>query len=103
MEKLGFVIPWFDNSIGGAEILCKGLAQRLKSAGFDVEVLTTCGKNAFSEWDVDFYPEGISEIDGIPTRRFKLDGRNVSIYHNLNYKLMTNQQSPDVWFYQGKC
>jgi len=100
MEKLGFVIPWFGNSMGGAEILCKGLVQRLKSAGFDVEVLTTCGKNAFSEWDIDFYPEGISEIDGIPTRRFKLDGRNVSIYHNLNYKLATNEKLTDDEAYQ---
>jgi len=100
MEKLAFVIPWFGESIGGAEILCKGLVQRLQSAGYDVEVLTTCGKNAFSPWDVNFYSEGVSDVNGIPVRRFKLDGRDINLFHQLNYKLVNKEPLTEEEVYQ---
>ncbi len=92
MEKLAFVIPWFGESIGGAEILCKGFAKNLHSTGYDVEVLTTCGKDAFSSWDVNHYSPGVYEVDGITVRRFPLDGRNIQVYHRLNHKLIDNER-----------
>ena len=42
-QKIIFVIPWYGkHALGGAEIQCKTLAERLKKFGLNIEVYTTC-------------------------------------------------------------
>lgn len=96
MKRIGFVIPWFADGIpGGAEAELKGLTQHMKEAGIDVEILTTCVKEASADWNVNYYPEGIEVINDVPVRRFPVKLRNEqrfnfamgNIYHNSDFSL----------------
>lgn len=96
MNKIAFVIPWFAADIpGGAEAELRGLTQHLHQAGVEVEILTTCVKEATSDWNIDYYPEGLEIIRDVPVRRFKVKKRNEdmfnyamgNIYHKLNFTL----------------
>lgn len=96
MKKIGFVIPWFAEGIpGGAEAELRGLTQHMKAAGIDVEILTTCVREATANWNVDYYPEGIEVINNVPVRRFPIKKRNEerfnfamgNIYHHSDFSL----------------
>lgn len=91
--KVGIVIPWFGEDIsGGAERHAGGLARALISHNIEAELLTTCGKDSFSDWDKDYYKEGLCEIEGIPIRRFSLRKRNKNLYDNNFGKLLQGQK-----------
>jgi hypothetical protein len=61
--KIAFVIPWYGNHTGGAEVFCKGLASSLAALGRDVTVLTTCCRDPFHDWSKNHLPAG-EERDG---------------------------------------
>jgi glycosyltransferase involved in cell wall biosynthesis len=90
--KVAFVIPWYGDIPGGAEDACKRTAENLKMRGVDVEVLTTCAKEFLSDWNNNFYKEGVYEVDGITVRRFKLRLRETHLFNRINYKLMHNKK-----------
>jgi glycosyltransferase involved in cell wall biosynthesis len=54
---------------GGAELHCMRLAEKMASL-YNVEVLTTCSLDYMS-W-ANHYPEGVSIINGVTVRRFKV-------------------------------
>ena len=67
--KLAIVVPRYGPGIvGGAETLCRDYALRLRSAGHDVQVLTTCARDHFT-WRNEL-PAGSDVVEGIPVRRF---------------------------------
>ena len=75
--RIGFVIPWFAMNIsGGAETELRGLVTHFHAAGMDLEVLTTCVQQFNSDWNVDYYKEGLSVEEGIPIRRFPVRQRD---------------------------
>ncbi|MFC3750515.1 glycosyltransferase family 4 protein [Paenibacillus sp. GCM10012306] len=91
--KIAIVTPWFTDSIsGGAERFAGGIAKSLQDAGCDVEILTTCGKDSFWEWDNNFYDPGIYEINNISVRRFALRKRNKKKYEEILGKLLNNEK-----------
>ena len=55
--------------MGGAETLCRLLAENLAAAGADVEVLTTCAVDHFT-W-ADHHPPGTRLESGVPVHRFR--------------------------------
>lgn len=70
-EKVAFVVVRYGKDInGGAEYHCQMLAERLTSE-YDVEVLTTCVRNA--ETGKNEYEEGNEYWNGVLIRRFKVD------------------------------
>lgn len=92
MKKIGFVTPWYGDSIpGGAENELRGLVKHLKAAGVEVEVLTTCVKKFASDWNVDFHGPGLFSENGISVRRFRVRKRNVDKFDRVNFKLMNDQ------------
>lgn len=67
--KLAIVVPRYGPGIvGGAETLCRDYALRLRAAGHDVEVLTTCARDHFT-WRNEL-PAGPTVVEGVPVRRF---------------------------------
>lgn len=93
MKKIGFVIPWYSDTIpGGAEMELREVTAHLHSAGIPLEILTTCVKEFSSDWSVNFYKEGCSETaNGITVRRFKARKRDAKAFDAVNLKLMNGQ------------
>lgn len=103
MKKIAFVIPWYGKNIsGGAETACKNIVKNLKKCNIEVEVLTTCVKDFSSDWNVNFYREGIDIIDEVIVRRFKVKKRNTKAFDKVNYKLINNlplqKDDEDIFF-----
>jgi glycosyltransferase involved in cell wall biosynthesis len=90
--KVAFVIPWYGDIPGGAENECKRTAENLKKSGIDVEVLTTCVKEFLSDWNNNFYEEGVYEVNGITVKRFNVRQRDTGLFNRINYKLMHDQK-----------
>lgn len=93
LRKIAFVIPWYAEKIpGGAEMETREVTKHLKQAGMDVEILTTCVREFVSDWNQDYYPEGVEIIQGIPVRRFKVRRRDTRRFDEINLKLMNRIQ-----------
>jgi glycosyltransferase involved in cell wall biosynthesis len=72
--KLAFVIPWYGNPTGGAEVFCRGLARALAALGHDVTVLTTCCRDPFHDWSQNHLPAGETFDGPVRVLRFPVDG-----------------------------
>jgi glycosyltransferase involved in cell wall biosynthesis len=67
--RLAIVAPRYGPGIvGGAETLCRDYAERLRAAGHDVEVLTTCARDHFT-WRNEL-PAGRTVIEGVAVHRY---------------------------------
>ena len=92
MKKIGFVTPWYGETIGGgAEAELRGVVHHLKDAGVDLEVLTTCAESFNSDWNVNYHPPGLTEEKGIRVRRFPVRPRNTAAFDAVNLKLIRGQ------------
>ena len=90
MKKIGFVIPWYGENIpGGAEMELRQVTDRLHRAGVELEILTTCIKDAGSDWSRNFHKEGTETAsNGITVKRFRVGERNAAAFDAVNAKLM---------------
>ncbi|MBR2474579.1 MAG: glycosyltransferase family 4 protein [Clostridia bacterium] len=83
---------------GGSELHCRQLAEKLIDI-YDVEVITTCALD-YITWD-NYYPEGLSEINGITVRRFKTDkSRDMKAFDSLSGKVFSaekNDRDVESW------
>lgn len=92
MKKIGFVSPWYGETIpGGAEMEMRGLVKHFSEAGLEVEVLTTCVKEFASDWNVNYYKAGEEKLGNIIVRRFKVNKRDTQAFDAINAKLMKHQ------------
>lgn len=92
MKKIGIVVPWFGMDIaGGSEAEIRGLALHLAAAGIKLEVLTTCVKDFYSDWNKNYHEQGLVVENGIVVRRFGVNKRNDDKFNSVNMKLMNNQ------------
>lgn len=92
MKKIGIIVPWFGMDIaGGSEAEIRGLALHLAAAGVELEVLTTCVKDFYSNWDINYHKQGLTVEQGITVRRFEVDKRNDEKFNSVNLKLMNNE------------
>ncbi|MBM3664477.1 MAG: glycosyltransferase family 4 protein [Actinobacteria bacterium] len=72
---VAFVVQRYGAEVaGGAEALCRDTARALVRAGESVTVFTTTARD-YLAWD-PFYPEGVSDDDGVEVRRFAVDPPN---------------------------
>ncbi|MEN9846963.1 MAG: hypothetical protein RIS36_2110 [Pseudomonadota bacterium] len=89
-RRFAFVIPrYFDGIAGGAETLMGNLASRLKARGDAVEVWATCAKDNRT-WRNEFAP-GVTEVAGLPIRRFPVDPRNLDAWIPIQIALHDGQ------------
>ncbi|MBR4320618.1 MAG: glycosyltransferase family 4 protein [Oscillospiraceae bacterium] len=93
MKKIAFVIPWYAEKIpGGAEMETREVTRHLHQAGLEIEILTTCVREFVSDWNENYYPEGLEYIQGIPVKRFPVRKRNTKAFDEVNLKLMNRIQ-----------
>ena len=93
MKKIGFVVPWYGENIGGgAEAEVRGVVHHLKDAGVLPEVLTTCVQSFSADWNENWYTPGLSEEAGIPVRRFPARKRDTAAFDRVNRKLMAGEK-----------
>lgn len=92
MKKIGFVISWYGDDIaGGAENMLRDLTTELHRKNIPVEILTTCAKEFSSDWNENYYKEGIYlNRNNIPVRRFSVRKRHTGNFDYVNYKFMNN-------------
>jgi glycosyltransferase involved in cell wall biosynthesis len=87
--KIAFVLPWYGENIpGGAETEAKSTAEKLFESGIDVDILTTCVKDFYSDWSFNYYPEGEYYVNGLRVRRFIVRERDTKLFDSINSKLM---------------
>ena len=88
--KLAFVVPRYGVDIrGGAETGARMLAERLVAdRGYDVEVLTTCARDAIT-WR-DELPEGTEDVNGVRVRRIASQAGREENFHPLSAALLTD-------------
>ena len=93
MKKVGLVCPWYGEKItGGAEANLRGIAHNMQKRGIDVEVLTTCVKDANSDFNANVHPQGCSIEAGITVRRFQSDVSDLGAFVYVNHKLCGGQK-----------
>jgi glycosyltransferase involved in cell wall biosynthesis len=89
LKPIVFIIPWFHEQIGGgAEMCVRDYATRLIARGRDVEVWCTCCRDFHDNWNIDHWPAGLADVNGIPTRRFPVRHGNHAVYNSLNARLL---------------
>ncbi|MBF0291072.1 MAG: glycosyltransferase family 4 protein [Nitrospinae bacterium] len=87
--KVSFVIPFYGvYAKGGAETLCRRLAENLVLRGVDVEVLTTTIRDFTSHWNQLFYDPGIYNLDGVTIRRFNPHRVNTDVFGPINHRII---------------
>jgi len=86
--KLALTVPRYGpTGAGGAEVHAKLLVEHLASAGHDIEVLTTCARDAVT-WANEFEP-GRTAIDGIAVHRFPAsERRDPDVYRALQQRIL---------------
>ena len=89
--KLGFVVQRYGAEVlGGAEHLCRLVAERL-AASHDVEVLTTCARD-YVTW-ANEYPGGVDRIRGVTVRRFaSARTRDIESFNRLSDQIFANDK-----------
>ncbi len=93
MKKLGFVTPWYGEKIpGGAEMELRGLVHHLRESGVELEVLTTCVKDFYTDWTRNYHNPGVTEEAGITVRRFAVKKIDMGEFGTINYKLMNQMR-----------
>lgn len=81
--EIAFVVPRYGPDIvGGAETLCRSLAEDLTTHGTTVDVLTTCATDHFT-WQ-DSLQAGEYEIGGVRVRRFPVGARDQQRFLGLH-------------------
>lgn len=89
MKKIGFVIPWYSDTVkGGAETELRGIVKHLSASGVELEILTTCVKEFSSDWSVNFYKEGPADEGGIKVLRFPARKRDTEAFDAVNLKFI---------------
>lgn len=68
--RIAMVVQRYGTEIvGGAERLCRGVAEGLAERGHEIEVLTSCARS-YVTW-ANAYPEGVESLNGVLVRRFR--------------------------------
>lgn len=78
--------------VGGAETLCRMLAEDLARSGTPVDVLTTCATDHFT-W-ADALPEGDEWIGGVRVRRFGVGPRDHARFGHLHAAIDSGMAIP---------
>ena len=90
--KIAFVVQRYGAEVnGGAEALCRWVAEHL-SSNIEIEILTTCAQDHVS-WK-NHYKPGVEQINNVTVRRFKVtERRNAKKFERLCNQMWRKQNS----------
>src|SRR4051812_43919513 len=90
-KRVAFVVQRCGLEVnGGAEFLCRQMAQRM-SAHWQTEILTTCALD-YMTWN-NHYPAGTERLGSVAVHRFPVDRpRNVENFNRLSAELRSRQK-----------
>jgi glycosyltransferase involved in cell wall biosynthesis len=88
--KIGMVVQRYGTDVvGGAESLCRGVAEALARRGHEIEVLTSCARS-YRTW-ANHYREGSERLHGVTVRRFRALGeRDVDAFNAISEQLFAD-------------
>ena len=93
MLKPAFVIPFYGADIGGgAETLCRRLAENLVQRGVEAEVLTTTIRSLSHDWTKNYYDPGTYLINGVTVRRFLVRSVDTDAFVPVNLRIMRRDE-----------
>jgi glycosyltransferase involved in cell wall biosynthesis len=92
--KIAFIVQRYGTEVlGGAEYLCRLIAERM-SGRHQVEVLTTCARD-YVTWKNE-YPEGTDRVRGVTIRRFaNARTRDIASFDRLSEWIFNNPHTRD--------
>ncbi len=80
--------------VGGAERLCRGVAEGLAARGHDVEVMTSCARS-YRSW-ANAFPDGVESINGVVVRRFRVEQeRDMTAFNAASERLFGSSADID--------
>ncbi len=92
-DKIAFVCQRYGLEVnGGAELLCRQLAEELKDR-YQVEVYTTCAMD-YTTW-ANAYEPGTEEINGVTVHRFLSDRERTDAFHKVHTRIFTSAEHSD--------
>lgn len=92
MKPIALIIPWYGDDIrGGAETECNTLAHILQASGCEVEVFTTCVKDASCDRGKNTLTEGVCRESGILVHRFPVKKQNKERFQQANHRIYHNR------------
>ena len=103
--RIAFVVPRYGAGVvGGAEMLCRLMAENLAAHGARVEVLATCAVDHFT-W-ADHHPEGTTVEGGVPVHRFRVNpdrenGRFLELHARIDRRQSTGRAEQLEWMGQS--
>ncbi len=78
--------------VGGAERLCRGVAEGLAARGHDVEVMTSCARS-YRSW-ANAFPEGVESVNGVVVRRFRVEQeRDMTAFNAASARLFGSREN----------
>ena len=92
--RIGMVVQRYGSEIvGGAERLCRGVAEGLAERGHEIEVLTSCARS-YVTW-ANAYPEGVESLNGVLVRRFRtIKERDMDSFNARSSELFGKPHGP---------
>lgn len=86
-RTIAFAVPRYGADVlGGAEALCRAVAENLADSGHRAEVFTTCAVDHFT-W-ADHHPPGTEEVNGVLVHRFRVDpDRDHDLFFELHHRI----------------
>jgi glycosyltransferase involved in cell wall biosynthesis len=91
--KIAFVTPWYGPHIpGGMESETRRTVAHLQAVGFQVEILSTCIRDFFSNWNSNYHHPGVTIEEGITVRRFAVEKTERRSFQWASWRLQQGQR-----------